>query len=324
MPDASDADLTRVVAALTRLTEARDARLLLAVSGGPDSMAMLDLIASSWPGPVHAATVDHGLRPESVDEAAMVADHCANNAIDHALLRPATPITGSVQSAARAARYALLEAHADSIDAAFIVTAHHADDQLETVLMRLARGSGVDGLAGVRARNGRIVRPLLGFRKAELVAHCEGRGIPFVQDPSNANPDYDRVRMRQALQGFDAVDPLIAGRSASALAEASEALDWIAMREAEAVLVRVPAGVRLVQTDYPPALLRRLLLLALARVQSDITVRGPALDRLLQTLQRGGQAMIGDVLCGPAADGQGWHLRPAPPRGASARPDAAE
>ncbi len=81
---------------------------------------------------------------------------------------------------------------------------------------------------------------------------------------------------------------------------------------------------RLSQTDYPSALLRRLLLLALARVQSDIAVRGPALDRLLQTLQRGGQAMIGDVLCGPAADGQGWHLRPAPPRGASARPDAAE
>lgn len=324
MPDASDVGLKRVHAALARLTGDSDAHLLLAVSGGPDSMALTDLVRRCWQGPVSAATVDHGLRPESAHEAKMVARHCAAIGLDHATLRPDRPITGSLQSAARAARYALLEARADAIGAAFIVTAHHADDQLETMLMRLARGCGVDGLAGVRARNGRIVRPLLGFRKAELIAHCEHRAIPFVLDPSNANPDFDRVRMRAALQGLDVIDPLMAVRSAGALAEASEALDWMAAREADTVIVADAGGVLLVQTAFPPALLRRLLLIALARVQPEIAVRGPALDRLLQTLSDGGQGMIGNVLCGPAADGQGWHLRPAPPRGASARADAAE
>lgn len=324
MPDASDADLNRVRAALATLTGDSDAHLLLAVSGGPDSMALADLVRRCWQGAVGVATVDHGLRAESAEEARMVARHCAAIGLDHATLRPDQPITGSLQSAARAARYALIEARADAIGAGFIVTAHHADDQLETVLMRLARGSGVDGLAGVRARNGRVVRPLLGFRKAELIAHCERHAIPFACDPSNANPDFDRVRMREALRGFDVIDPLMAVRSAGALAEAGEALDWIAAREAETVLVGDAGGVRILETSYPPALLRRLLLIALARVQPEIAVRGPALDRLLQTLSGGGQGMIGNVLCGPAADGQGWHLRPAPPRGLSERSDAAE
>lgn len=317
MPDASDADLNRVSAALTALTGDSMAHLLLAVSGGPDSMALTDLVQRGWLGPVSAATVDHGLRPESADEAKMVARFCASTGMRHAVLRPDQPITGSLQSAARAARYALLAAHADAIGAAFIVTAHHADDQLETMLMRLARGSGVDGLAGVRARNGRIVRPLLGFRKAELVGHCERNAIGFVEDPSNANADFDRVRMRRALQGLDVIDPLMAVRSAGALAEAGEALDWIASREAETAIVGDFNGIRLVQTAFPPALLRRLVLIALDRVQPGIAVRGPALDRLLDTLAGGGQGMIGDVLCGPAADGRGWHLRPAPPRNAS-------
>ncbi len=324
MPDASDADLNRVSAALTALTGDSKAHLLLAVSGGPDSMALTDLVRRGWPGPVSAATVDHGLRPESADEAEMVARFCASTGMTHAVLRPDLPITGSLQSAARAARYALLAAHADAIGAAFIVTAHHADDQLETMLMRLARGSGVDGLAGVRARNGRIVRPLLGFRKTELVAHCERNAIGFVEDPSNANADFDRVRMRRALQDFEGIDPRMAVRSAHALAQAGEALDWIAAREADGVLVADRQGVRLVETGYPPALLRRLLQIALRRVQSDIDMRGPALDRLLDTLAGGGQGMIGDVLCGPAADGRGWHLRPAPPRGASTKGSAPE
>lgn len=324
MPDANDAAVDQAGAGLARLTGDDRASVLLAVSGGPDSMALLDLVRRSWQGPVCAATVDHGLRPESADEAVMVARHCAGIGLDHASLRPDDPITGSLQSAARKARYALLERHADAMGAQFIVTAHHADDQLETMLMRLARGSGVDGLAGVRARNGRIVRPLLGFRKADLVEHCVRYALPFVQDPSNANADFDRVRMREALQQFDLVDPLMAARSAAALAQASEALDWIVRREANTVLVADQPGMRLLHVDYPPALLRGLLMMALTDVQPEIEVRGPALDRLMQTLADGGQGMIGDVLCAPALDGQGWCFRPAPPRGGSAGPCATE
>lgn len=315
MPDANDADLARVGEALARLTDDSRASLLLAVSGGPDSMALLDLVRRGWQGSVQAATVDHGLRRESASEAHMVAHHCATVGIGHAVLRPAEPISGSLQSAARTVRYALLDQQADRIAADFIVTAHHADDQLETMLMRLARGSGVDGLAGVRGRNGRIVRPLLGWRKGELVAHCQRNAIPFAEDPSNANLDFDRVRMREALKRFDMIDPLMAARSAAALAQAGEALDWIAAREADHALVDVGGGgVQIVQTAYPAALLRRLVLMALQQVQPDLMVRGPALDRLVDTLQRREQGMIGNVLCSPSAGGGGWFLRPAPPR----------
>lgn len=317
MPDANDAELKRIGQALARLTVGPQASLLLAVSGGPDSMAMLDLVVQGWQGPVLAATVDHGLRNESADEAHMVADFCAERGIAHATLRPHEPISGSLQAAARSVRYALLHAHADCLGADHVVTAHHADDQLETIMMRLARGAGVDGLSAVRARNGRVIRPMLGFRKAELVQYCAAQAIPFATDPSNASNDFDRVRMRQALAGFDAVDPLMAARSASALAEAAEALDWAAAREAARALVPERDGVRLTVTDYPPGLLRRLVVAALQQIEPDIAVRGPALDRLLAQLLAGEQAMIGNVLCRPGGAGQGWVFRPAPPRGGS-------
>lgn len=319
MPDANDALLTRVEDALARLTGARDASLLLAVSGGPDSMAMLDIVRRCWSGPVAAATVDHGLRPESAAESVMVAGYCATKGVSHAILHPSSPITGSLQSAARSARYSLLQRHADQCGADFIVTAHHADDQLETMLMRMARGGGVEGLAGVRARNGRIVRPLLGCRKAELVAHCEHEAIKFVSDPSNANPDFDRVRMRSALERFDSIDPLMAVRTAEALAEAASALDWVVAREAQSVILADSTGVELRTTDYPAGLLRRMVLCCLDLVQPGIAPRGQQIDRLIEALQRGEAAMIGDVLCRPGKTGQTWYFAPAPPRSAPSR-----
>lgn len=325
MPDANDLLLSRVKDALVRLTGTRDASLLLAVSGGPDSMAMLDLVRRCWAGSVSAATVDHGLRPESAGEADMVSRQCTEAAVPHAILRPSAPIAGSLQSAARAVRYDLLQSHADQCGAAFIVTAHHADDQLETMLMRLARGSGVDGLAGVRARNGRIIRPLLGCRKTELVAYCEEQGIAFACDPSNANPDFDRVRMRDALAQFGAVDPLMAVRSAEALAEAASALDWIVAREAQTVIVTRDPGVELQSILYPPGLLRRLVERCLDVIQPGLAPRGSQIDRLINALRSGEQAMIGDILCRPSAEGTGWHFTPAPRRGgASAQKSATE
>jgi tRNA(Ile)-lysidine synthase len=311
MPDANDPLLTEVADALAGLTGARDACLLLAVSGGPDSMAMADIVRRCWQGPVFAATVDHGLRPESADEAAMVARWCASHGIAHRTLQPAQPITGSVQAAARTARYALLAQEAARCGAAFIVTAHHADDQLETMLMRLTRGSGVDGLAGIRARNGQVIRPLLGVRKAQLEAYCAAQGLPVAQDPSNHNTDFDRVRMRAALASFNLVDPLQAVRSADALAQTVEALDWMVEREAQAAIVATSAGVTLARTDYPPALLRRLVLRCLDHVQPGLAPRGDALDRLIARLEAGDKAMIGDVLC---QGGQPWHFARAPQR----------
>ncbi|MEJ1938863.1 tRNA lysidine(34) synthetase TilS, partial [Nostoc sp. NIES-2111] len=155
--------------------------LLLAVSGGPDSMALLALCAA-WANerpdgqprpPLFAATVDHWLRPEARDEAAMVAREASRLSVPHSVLDWAgpKPRTG-LQEAARQARYALLAEEARRVGATDVVTAHHADDQAETILMRLVRGSGLDGLAGMAAERPldgvRLVRPLLGIPKSRL------------------------------------------------------------------------------------------------------------------------------------------------------------
>ncbi len=190
-------------------------RLLLAVSGGPDSTALLSL-SSDWRGrrggpELSAATVDHRLRPEAAEEAAAVARLCQSRGVPHATLvwdgeKPKT----RVQERAREARYDLLAAHARAIGADVMVTAHHLDDQAETVLMRLLRGSGVAGLAGMATFSpcdGVILaRPLLALPKAELVAHCEAAGLPFVDDPSNRDPRFARTKLRTLLaeSGLDA------------------------------------------------------------------------------------------------------------------------
>src|SRR5437764_4496837 len=134
---------------------ARDARIGVAVSGGPDSLAWLWLAAAARPGRVEAATIDHGLRAEARDEAAMVADVCDRLGIRHATLTARwseLPET-AIQERARNQRYRLLGYWAEERGLDVLATAHHAEDQAETVLMRLSRGSGVRGLAGIRPRS---------------------------------------------------------------------------------------------------------------------------------------------------------------------------
>ncbi|MGX1743298.1 tRNA lysidine(34) synthetase TilS [Bosea sp. NPDC055353] len=221
----------------------RETALLVAVSGGPDSIALLALLAvwAQAPGrpPLHAATVDHGLRPESAEEAAAVAAFCATLGIGHATLRweGLKPASG-LQAEARRARYALLANEARRLGGATLVTAHTLDDQAETMLMRLAHGSGPSGLAGMRGRsevNGvPLVRPLLGIPKARLVATADGRGRPFVRDPSNTDRRFERVRWRETM-------PILAEQGLTAerlgrLAERIARLDEAAARRAREVL----------------------------------------------------------------------------------------
>lgn len=286
------------------------ARFGVAVSGGPDSMALLFLAAEGFPGRVTAVTVDHGLRKASADEAAMVARWCADRGIAHSILTPDRPVEGNVQAWARTTRYRLIEHWRAAAGIEWVLTAHHADDQLETLLMRLNRGSGVGGLAGVRARSGYILRPLLDVSKATLLALAEAENLPIVHDPSNADPRFDRAALRAALADAPWLDARAAARSAAALAEADAALDWSVAALVQTHVQKHGAGWRLDRTDLPREYLRRLLIDMLARADAPAP-RGDTLDRAIAQALAGGQSSLGDWLL---KGGPTWTLIPAPPR----------
>lgn len=313
--DSPDPDLVaRFQRDLEALTGGKTGRIGVAVSGGPDSVALLLLAAAASPGRVAAATVDHGLRPESAAEAAFVAGLCAKRDIAHATLKPDSPIGGSLQAAARAARYSVLEAWREREGLDWLVTAHHLDDQAETVLMRLNRGAGVAGLSGVRAINGRVLRPLLGWRRAELAAIVAAAGIDPVDDPSNADPRFDRARLRQALARSDWLDPGPVARSAAALAEAEDALAWTTGHLLDE-RAREEAGAWLLDpSGLPPELRRRLLLALLERLDAPKPPRGDEVARLLAALEIGATATLAGVKC---RGGKTWRFEAAPPRGAN-------
>ena len=287
-------------------------RLGVAVSGGPDSLALLLLAPAALPGRVAAATVDHGLRPAAADEARLVAALCAERGIPHETLTVSVDQNGDgLQAAARIARYATLEAWRQRHGLGLIATAHHADDQAETLLMRLNRGAGVGGLAGIRAANGRLVRPLLGWRRAELEALVVEAGIVPLRDPSNADPRFDRVRMRQALAQASWISVASLAKSAANLADAAAALDWMTERLAAERITAEGDALVLDPRDLPVELVRRLLLAAIARLDPAAAPAGPALDRALAALHAGGRASLGALLL---QGGPLWHLAAAPPR----------
>jgi len=213
-------------------------RLALAVSGGPDSVALMQTMAR-WADARASApelsvfTVDHGLRAGSREEAEQVGSLASALGLGHAILRwerKETPAT-NLQAKARAARYDLMAAHCHAQDIPALVTAHTQDDQAETFLMRLARGSGLDGLAAIPHEGAwagiAILRPLLDVPKARLVATLEEAGIPFVCDPSNADPRFERARLRQRADALSALGltPEALALSARRLRRAREALD---------------------------------------------------------------------------------------------------
>jgi tRNA(Ile)-lysidine synthase len=303
---------TRFIAAIGALTNQDAAcKICIAVSGGPDSLAMLLLAHSNFADRICAATVDHQLRPEARAEAEFVAAICVGRNIPHVILRPAQPITGNIQSAARAERYRLLKDWADTQNCQWIATAHHAEDQLETLLMRLARGSGVAGMAGIRAVNGNIIRPLLGFTKSELIAVCQDAGITPVTDPSNEDRDFDRVRMRQWLALGHPLGVDGPARTAKALSDAADALDWMSQELERTRITETTNGIAIDPANLPNEMQRRLLLIGLNRVEPGLIPRGAALDAAIFALHAGHKTMLGNVTC---VGGPVWRLSPAPSR----------
>lgn len=194
---------------LTLLALPRGSVVVTAVSGGPDSMALLHVLAklaSEVGVVVHAHGVDHGLRTEAaaeLDLAERFADH-----LDVRFTRTVVelPRGGNLQARARTARYAALAAAARRVGARTIATAHHADDRAETVLMRLMRGAGPRGLAVLPPRGPlasepelELARPLIRARRSAVMAHVERHAVPFAVDPSNANPRFLRARVRREV-----------------------------------------------------------------------------------------------------------------------------
>lgn len=178
----------------------------IAVSGGSDSMATLSLISAVHP--VEAVTVNHGLRPEAATEAAFVARFCADRGIPHTTLHwDGTQATGNLMDAARRARLRLIGDWARGRGIGQVALGHTADDQAETFLMRLARASGTEGLAGMRpdfeAEGVVWHRPFLGHSRADLRAHLTRAGIGWIEDPSNLDDRFDRVKARKALKVLD-------------------------------------------------------------------------------------------------------------------------
>lgn len=287
----------------------------LAVSGGPDSLALLLLARTALPGEVEAATVDHGLRSGSAEEAAMVGRLCAALDICHAVLA-VTVDEGNLQTQAREARYAAMAQWAAERGLSALATAHHADDQAETLLMRLNRGSGAAGLAGVRARglvpgtSVPLLRPLLDWRRADLAKVVAAAGIEAAADPSNLDERFDRVRIRLAMTAADWLDPLALARSAAHLADADAALDWAARGEWAEQVAKGPLGM-----TYRPRAPRAIALRVLARIVTELggeKPRGGAVARLFDSLVARQPASIGALVARPMPDG--WHFTRAPLR----------
>jgi len=300
---------------------APEARLGVAVSGGPDSLALLLLAAAARPDRVEAATIDHRLRAESQDEAAMVARVCEKLGVRHAILAARwseLPET-AIQERARKERYLLLGYWAEERGIDAIVTAHHAEDQAETILMRLARGAGVRGLAGIRPRSVspgahvRLIRPLLGWRRSELEQVCDAGGVSPVADPSNQDERFERVRVRRSLATLDWLDAGAVAQSASILADADAALDWAMKEEWNRSVQEKRGSIIYHPSDVPAEIVRRIVARAIRRLatEGDREPRGPELSRLVAVLNSGETATLRGVQC---TGGPEWHFIPSPNR----------
>ncbi|MGJ5093563.1 tRNA lysidine(34) synthetase TilS [Bradyrhizobium oligotrophicum] len=347
----SEADLAISAAEAERLFAPLSAApaLVLAVSGGPDSMALMWL-AARWraglaQGPhLVAVTVDHALRRDSAREARMVKEIARRLAIPHRTLRwtDAKPDTG-IPEAARLARYRLLARAARQARAGHVVTAHTRDDQAETVLMRLLRGSGIAGLAAMAPLSERegvlLARPLLNVAKVRLVATLRSAGIPFADDPTNQDPAFTRPRLRALMPALAAEggDARTLATLADRFGRANAAIELM-VDGAERYLALRAAGSRPVGGGHgesfearafvalPAEIRLRLLIRAINRIGTEGPVElGKAesllarLDRTLAGIADGGTSAPGrlkQTLAGALVSMTRETIRitPAPPR----------
>ena len=250
-------------------------RVAVGVSGGPDSMALAWLLSQAGIDTL-AITLDHGLRGDSAAEAVQVGTWIADwpCLAHHVLIRPMPATSTRVMERAREDRYRLLTRCCEANGIATLLTAHHQGDQAETLLFRLAKGSGLDGLAGIEREtplspNVTLLRPLLDVPKAKLVALCAANNIPFINDPSNLDEHYARPRLRRALED-EGANPARLAATARRLRRARQALAFFTDEAlARTTVLRQDSEIRLdraLLAAYPEDIRIRAIALLLARL----------------------------------------------------------
>jgi tRNA(Ile)-lysidine synthase len=285
--------------------------LAVAVSGGADSLALC-LLADGWARERHGTavglTVDHGIREAAAEEAGRVGGWLAAHGIAHHILvwRP-PPRLRNIQATARVARYALLTGWCRAAGCLHLLTAHHREDQAETLLMRLARGSGLDGLAGIAAlresADCRLLRPLLGVPQLRLAAVLRAAGQPWIEDPSNRDGHYARVRLRgsAALLAREGLSASRLAATARHLGRARAALEDVVTELLTRAATLHPAGFALLDSGAIGAAAPEVALRALARLAA--TIGGSDQVPRLERLERLYGALVGGLQAGRTLGG---------------------
>jgi len=280
-----------VVAALRDFFAGYPGRTLLAVSGGADSLALLTGAAEVAPTRVGVASLDHGLRPSSADEVQGVRLQAGRLGLPfHTAQLGLAPGPG-MEARAREARYAVLERVRAGGGYAWIATAHTRDDQAETLLMRLSRGTALRGAGAIRERAGRVVRPLLGVGRGDIEAHLAARGLIPVQDPSNRDASLLRTRIRASVLPalVAAAGPTAPEKLAAFAAQAAEDEGLLAEQAGRALeRARVEGGLDAVALRSLPGPLRRRALLAFL-AGAGIGADARLLGRVEAAVGRGGR-----------------------------------
>ncbi|MCL6283885.1 tRNA lysidine(34) synthetase TilS [Ruegeria sp. 2012CJ41-6] len=276
-------------------------RIGIAVSGGGDSVALLHMASRALAETgctVLAATVDHGLRPEAAAEATQVAELAASLGIEHSILNwQGWDRQGNLQDQARRARYRLLSGWAQAQDIPVLLTGHTADDQAETVLMRLARSSGVSGLSGMPAMRDlggvTLLRPLLGVSRKDLRCYLRRQELSWAEDPSNDDTRFDRIKARQALEVLAplGITGSVLTDVARNMAQAREALERYAEFTAQ-IALETDMGDVLVDAEVfaglPEEIRRRLLIGAVCWVSGEeYPPRRAAIDEAMGAIAAG-------------------------------------